>query len=106
MARAVAFAHRRGVRVYVACNAYSRNHEAAGISQYLEQLGAVGPDAVIVADPGVFAAARRILPDTPIHISTQANTTSIGAARFWRDLGASRVITARELSLAEIREIA
>ena len=106
MARAVAFAHHHGVKVYVACNVYSRSNEAAGIASYLEQLGAVGPDALIVADPGIFAAARRIIPDIPIHISTQANTTSLGAAQFWRDLGASRVNMARELSLAEIREIA
>lgn len=106
MGRAVAFAHQRGVRVYVACNVYSRNHEQARIASYLEQLGTVGPDAVIIADPGIFAAARRIIPEISIHISTQANTTSVGSAQFWRDLGATRVNMARELSLEEIRGIA
>lgn len=106
MARAVAWAHRQGVRVYVACNVYPRNRDQEGIESYLDTLGGIGPDAVIIADPGIFAAARRILPGTPIHISTQANITSIGAARFWREMGASRLNMARELSLEEIREIA
>jgi len=104
--RAVAFAHQRGVRVYVACNIYPRTNETARIAAYLEQLGEIGPDAVIIADPGIFAAARRIIPGIPVHISTQANTTSLDAARFWRDLGARRVNIARELALDEIREIA
>jgi putative protease len=69
-------------------------------------LAEIGPDAVIIADPGVFAAARRIIPEIPIHISTQANITGLDAARFWRDLGARRVNLARELPLDDIRRIA
>ena len=103
---AVQFAHARGVKVYVACNIYSRNHEQAPLRAYLEQLGPIGPDAIIVADPGVFQAARAILPEVAIHISTQSNTTNYAAARFWRNLGARRIIAARELALPEIREIA
>ena len=95
-----------GVRMYVTVNIYSRNDEAPAISDYLAFLKTVRPDAIIVADPAIFAMARKQIPETPIHISTQANTTNVGAARFWRNLGASRIIAARELSLDEIREIA
>jgi U32 family peptidase len=103
---AIRYAHRRGVRVYVACNVYSRNHEQAPLRRYLQQLAAIGPDAVIVSDPAVFMAVRHFLPAVPVHISTQANTTNYAAARFWRDLGAERIIAARELTLLEIQEIA
>jgi len=103
---AVRLAHNRGVRIYVACNVYSRNHEQAALRNYLRHLADIEPDAVIVADPAVFMAVREILPRVPIHISTQANTTNYAAARFWRDLGAERIIAARELTLAEIREVA
>ena len=103
---AVRYAHRRGVRVYVACNIYSRNQEQAALNRYLQQLAAIGPDAVIVSDPAVFMAVRNIQPALPVHISTQANTTNYAAARFWRDLGAERIIAARELTLVEIEEIA
>ncbi len=103
---AVRYAHQRGVRVYVACNVYSRNQEQASLRDYLQQLAAIGPDAMIVSDPAVFMAVRSLLPAVPIHISTQANTTNYAAARFWRDLGAERIIAARELTLPEIQEIA
>ena len=103
---AVRYAHHRGVRVYVACNVYSRNQEQAALTRYLQQLAAIGPDGLIVSDPAVFMAVRNIQPALPVHISTQANTTNYAAARFWRDLGAERIIAARELTLAEIAEIA
>ena len=90
----------------MACNVYSRNHEQAALHHYLHQLAAIDPDAIIVADPAVFMAVRKILPAVPIHISTQSNTTNYAAARFWRDLGAARIIAARELTLSEIQEIA
>ena len=95
----------RGVRMYVTVNIYSRNDEAQAIADYLDFLKTVRPDAIIVADPAIFAMAREQIPEIPIHISTQANTTNVGAARFWRDLGATRVNAARELSLVEIREM-
>jgi putative protease len=105
MRDAVRLAHTHGVRVYVACNIYSRNHEQSALRAYLRQLADIGPDAIIVADPAVFLAAREILPDTSIHISTQSNTTNYATARFWRDQGADRIIAARELSLREIADI-
>jgi putative protease len=106
METAVTFARKRGVRVYVTCNIFPRTGELGELRAYLEKLGRVGPDGLIVADPGVFALARETVPDLPLHVSTQANVTHLGAARFWRTLGARRINVARELSLAEIREIA
>ena len=93
------------VRMYVTVNIYSRNSEAGAIADYLDFLKTVEPDALIVADPAVFTQARQRLPHIPLHISTQANTTNTGTARFWRELGAARVNAARELTLEEIREI-
>lgn len=106
MERAVAFARERGVRVYVTCNIFPRTEELGRLRAYLEELGKIEPDGLIVADPGVFALARETVPAIPIHVSTQANVTHLGAARFWREMGARRINVARELSLAEIREIA
>ena len=94
------------VKMYVAVNIYSRDAETQAVAEYLETLKAVDPDALIVADPSIFMQARKILPLVPIHISTQANTTNSGTARFWRDLGASRVNAARELTLEEIGQMA
>ncbi len=102
---AVRLVHDLGKRVYVACNIYPRNHELAPIAAYLAQLGEVCPDAVIVADPGVFQLARDIIPDIPLHISTQANTTHWADALFWKKMGAVRINAARELRLSEISEI-
>ena len=106
IARAADFTARNNVRLYVACNAFARNNEQKEIYRYLEKLGKIGPDALIIADPGVFMAAKSIATDIPIHISTQANTTSILSARFWAQQGAARINAARELTLAEIKEIA
>jgi U32 family peptidase len=110
LAAALRLAHRQGVKVYLACNIYPRNHELADLDVFLARLADLdgdGPiDGLIVADPGVFMAARKRLPGVPLHISTQANTTSTAAARFWEGLGASRINAARELSLAEIGTMA
>ncbi|GBC64040.1 peptidase U32 [Desulfonema ishimotonii] len=106
MQQAIALAHAHGVRVYVACNIYARNDEQEAIGDYLRRLGDIGPDALIIADPGIFAQARALVPDIPVHISTQSNTTNYMTARFWKDLGATRLNMARELSLEEIRGIA
>jgi len=103
---AIRFSHDLGKKVYVACNIYPRNHELDAISGYLDQIGRLAPDAVIVADPGIFTMARRILPEVPIHVSTQANITSIAGAGFWKDMGAARINTAREITLCEISQIA
>jgi putative protease len=106
MQSAVELAHRSHVKVYVTCNIYPRNFEQRDIQSYLEALGKIGPDAVIISDPGVFMQARKIIPDVPIHISTQANTTNYQTVEFWEKLGAKRINVARELSLSEIKEIA
>lgn len=103
--RAVKVAHRRGVKVYVACNIYSRNHEQDALRNYLNALGEIEPDAVIIADPGIFLTASNVIPHIPIHLSTQANTTNYQSVRFWEQLGVRRINIARELSLIEISEI-
>ncbi len=103
---AVAFAHRQKVKVYLACNIYSRNHEQEKIRAFLSQTGKIGPDAIIISDPGIILLAKDIIPHIPVHLSTQANTTNINAVEFWHRLGVKRVNLARELSLSEIREIA
>ncbi|QTA90766.1 peptidase U32 family protein [Desulfonema magnum] len=105
MRQAVKFAHKHGVKVYVACNIYPRNYEQKAIADHLGMLGEMHPDAVIVADPGIFMEARKLIPQIPLHLSTQANTTSYKSAQFWESLGAKRVNVARELSLKEIKEI-
>ena len=93
------------VRVHVTCNTMPRNNETARLPEWLEYLEALGVDAVILADVGVLALAKRHAPHVQAHISTQASIVNYQSARAWYDLGASRVILARELSLEEIREI-
>ncbi len=107
MAEGIAFAHKYGVKVYVTANILAHNRDLAGIEAYFHELGEMspGPDALIIADPGVFMAAKRICPQIERHISTQANNTNYETYRFWYELGARRVVSARELSLEEIREI-
>lgn len=105
MKEGIAFAHERGVKVYVTANILAHNEDLAGVEQYFEELREIRPDALIISDPGVFAIARRILPDMEIHISTQANNTNYETFLFWYGIGAKRVVTARELSLEEIRQI-
>lgn len=103
--RAVAWAHSHGVRVHVTVNTMPRNEEAARLPAYLEQLQEAGVDALIVADLGAFTMAGRYAPRCERHISTQASVANYACASAWYDLGAKRVILARELSLNEIREI-
>jgi putative protease len=103
--QAVNFAGGHGVKVYVACNIYPRNDEQKAIADYLNTLKEIGPDAIIVADPGTFMTASKVIPQIPIHVSTQANTTNYQSALFWQELGAKRINAARELSLIEIKEI-
>ena len=102
---AVELCRARGVRVHVTCNTMPRNGEAARLPEWLEYLEELGVDAVILADVGVLALAKRYAPHVSCHISTQASIVNYQSARAWHDLGASRVILARELSLEEIREI-
>ena len=105
MREGIAFAHERGVKVYVTANILAHNEDLPGVEAYFEELRQVKPDALIISDPGIFDIARRILPQTDIHISTQANNTNYGTYQFWHRLGAKRVVSARELSLEEIRQI-
>ncbi|MBS5063121.1 MAG: U32 family peptidase [Hungatella hathewayi] len=101
----IEFAHGRGVKVYVTANILAHNEDLVGVEEYFEELREIGPDAVIISDPGVFRIAKRVMPGMEIHISTQANNTNYGTYLFWYELGAKRVVTARELSLEEIRGI-
>lgn len=103
--KAVAWAHSHGVRVHVTVNTMPRNKEASRLPAYLEQLQEAGVDALIVADLGAFTMAGRYAPRCERHISTQASIANYACAAAWYDLGAKRVILARELSLDEIREI-
>lgn len=105
MGEGIRFAHSRGVKVYVTANILAHNRDLAGVEEYFRELKELGPDALIISDPGVFLIARRVLPGMEIHISTQANNTNYQAYRFWWELGAKRVVCARELSLEEIKEI-
>lgn len=103
--RAVAFAHERGVRVHVTVNTMPRGDEVPRLPGYLEELDAAGVDALILADLGAFMLAGRYAPHCERHISTQQSVANSVCARAWYDLGASRVVLARELSLEEIRRI-
>ena len=105
MAEGIAFAHEHGVKVYVTVNILAHNDDLPGVREYLQELKGLKPDALIIADPGIFTYAKEICPEIECHISTQANNTNYETYRFWYRLGAKRVVTARELSLEEIREI-
>lgn len=105
MAEGIAFAHDHGVKVYVTANILAHNEDLEGVGEYFKELKELKPDALIIADPAVFTLAREICPEIDIHISTQANNTNYGTYQFWNRLGATRVVSARELSLAEIKEI-
>ncbi len=105
MKEAVIFAHEHGVKVHVTVNILAHNEDLKDAEGYLTGLRDIGPDALIVADPGMFTLARKICPDIDIHISTQANNTNYLTYRFWYEQGAKRVVSARELSLEEIKEI-
>ncbi len=105
MAEGIRFAHEHGVKVHVTVNIFAHNKDLEGIREYLGELKELRPDALIIADPAVFTMAREICPEIDIHISTQSNNTNYETFLFWHRLGAKRVVTARELSLEEIREI-
>ena len=101
----VSYARSRGKKVYVTVNVIPQDGDIEGIGDYLSVLSRIKPDALLIADPGVFSMAREICPDIDIHISTQANNTNYKTFLFWHSLGAKRVVTARELSLKEIKDI-
>ncbi|SKB57304.1 putative protease [Lachnospiraceae bacterium] len=101
----IAFAHEHGVKVYVTANIFAHNSDLEDAEKYFRELNEVRPDAVLVADPGMFSLAKENCPNVEIHISTQANNTNYQTALFWHRMGATRIVTARELSLEEIRGI-
>lgn len=105
MKEGIAFAHQYGVKVYVTANILAHNYDLPGVEEYFKELKEIKPDALIIADPGVFQIAKRVCPEIERHISTQANNTNYETYRFWYELGAKRVVSARELSLEEIRQI-
>ena len=96
-----------GVKLYVTTNIYAHNEDIEKAPAYFEELRDIGVDAVLISDPGLFSIAREILKDssTEIHISTQANNTNYMTYKFWKEMGATRVVAARELSLKEIRTV-
>lgn len=108
MAEGIAFAHAHNVKVYVTANILAHNYDLDGVREYLTELENMKPDrpdGLIIADPAVFTIAGEVAPHIDRHISTQANNTNYGTFQFWQKLGATRVVTARELSLREIKEI-
>ncbi|MBQ8518895.1 MAG: U32 family peptidase [Agathobacter sp.] len=108
MAEGIHFAHEHGVKVYVTANILAHNYDLDGVRRYFEELNNMKPDrpdGLIIADPAIFMLAKEVCPDIERHISTQANNTNYGTFNFWYQMGAKRVVTARELSLREIREI-
>ena len=105
MAEGIRFAHERDVKVYVTANILAHNDDLEGARAYFGELREMEPDALIISDPGMFMIAREVCPEMEIHISTQANNTNYQTYRFWHRQGAKRVVSARELSLAEIRQI-
>lgn len=114
MAEGIQFAHAHGKKVYVTANITAHNRDLNGVAEYFRELSCldvtedgtpVRPDALIISDPGVFDLAKEHAPEIEIHISTQANNVNYGTYKFWHRMGATRVVSARELSLAEIKEL-
>ena len=108
MAEGIKFAHDHQVKVYVTANILAHNYDLEGVRKYFEELRDMKPDrpdGLIIADPAIFMLAKEVCPEIERHISTQANNTNYGTFKFWYEMGAKRVVTARELSLREIKEI-
>ena len=105
MAEGIKFAHEHDVKVYVTANILAHNSDLEGVREYFRELGEMNPDGLIIADPGMFMLAGEECPHIERHISTQANNTNYETYKFWHKLGATRVVSARELSLDEIKEI-
>ncbi len=114
MAEGIKFAHTHGKKVYVTANITAHNRDLEGVAEYFRELSCldvaedgtpIRPDALIISDPGVFDLAKEHAPEIDVHISTQANNVNYGTYRFWHRMGAARVVSARELSLAEIKEL-
>lgn len=102
---AIDVCHKNNVNVYLACNAFPRNFEQNAILDYLNLIGEIKPDAIIISDPGILMDANKHIPHIPVHLSTQANTTNYKSVQFWEKHGVKRINLARELTLKEIKEI-
>ena len=105
MKEGIEFAHQHHVKVYVTANILAHNKDLDGVREYFRELKEIRPDALIISDPGVFMIAKEVCPEIERHISTQANNTNYETYKFWYGLGAKRVVSARELSLEEIKQI-
>ena len=105
MKKGIAYAHERGKKVYVTANITAHNRDLEGVRAYFHELKEIRPDALLISDPGVFTIAKEVCPEIDIHISTQSNNVNYMTFRFWKEQGATRVVTARELSLEEIGDI-
>ena len=99
------YLHERGKKIHVTLNIIPHNHDMEGVEDYIKELYEIGVDALIVADPGMFMKVKEVVPDFPIHISTQGSVTNVETVKFWQKLGAERVVMARELSLKEVADI-
>lgn len=102
---AAAYAHEHGVKVYVTVNIFAHNRDLENLDGYLLFLQDAGVDGLIISDPGIILTAQRLIPDLPVHLSTQANVTNLASVRFWTGQGVRRLNLARELSIREIRQI-
>ena len=105
MKAGIKFAHEHHVKVYVTANILAHNSDLTEAEEYFKELKELKPDGLIISDPGMLMIARKICPEIEVHISTQANNTNYMTYQFWYEQGAKRVVSARELSLKEIREI-
>lgn len=105
MAEGIQYAHKKNKKVYVTANITAHNRDLEGVRAYFHELKELAPDALIISDPGVFSIAKEICPEIDIHISTQSNNVNYMTFRFWKEQGAARVVTARELSMEEIAQI-
>jgi len=101
----ITYAHERSVKVYVAVNIFARQKDLTDLDDYLRYLRDIAVDGIIISDPGILLKSRELIPDVPVHLSTQANVTNAQSALFWKNQGVSRLNMARELSMREIGEI-
>ncbi|MDK2937615.1 MAG: family peptidase [Eubacteriaceae bacterium] len=102
---AVAYVHEKGKKIYITLNTIPHNEDLIGLPEYIKELDQMAVDGVIVADPGIFSVVREIAPELKISVSTQANNTNWRSVKFWHELGAKRIVLARELGIEEIKEI-
>jgi putative protease len=105
MREGVVFAHEHQAKVYVTLNIYAHQEDFEGLEDYLQDLARIEVDAVIVSDPGILMMVRQSIPEMEVHLSTQANTTNAYAAKFWHQQGVKRIVTAREVTLEEMKSI-